>query len=85
MICRNYYRCSHKFERKCQATKQVQKIDDEPSKYKITYIGLHTCINLQKAPQNIKEYSNPMDKSILINFEKNTFMENNKVDTYSRQ
>ncbi|MFS7976541.1 putative transcription factor WRKY family [Helianthus anomalus] len=33
---RNYYRCSYKFEQRCQATKQVQMIDDELPKYKIT-------------------------------------------------
>nr|GEU57425.1 probable WRKY transcription factor 70 [Tanacetum cinerariifolium] len=29
---RNYYRCTHKFDQGCQATKQVQKIEDEPPK-----------------------------------------------------
>ncbi|KAI7748207.1 hypothetical protein M8C21_002916 [Ambrosia artemisiifolia] len=77
---RNYFRCSHKFEQGCQATKQVQKIDDEPSKYKITYIGVHTCNNLQRA-QIIDEGPDPMDNSILISFGKNTTVKNNKVGT----
>ncbi|KAI3805833.1 hypothetical protein L1987_21720 [Smallanthus sonchifolius] len=75
---RNYYRCSHKFEQGCQATKQVQKTNDEPSKYKITYNGLHTCNNVQRAPQIIVT-QNPSDNSTLISFETNTLMENNKV------
>ncbi|KAJ0695981.1 putative transcription factor WRKY family [Helianthus annuus] len=77
---RNYYRCSHKFEQGCQATKQVQKINDKPSKYKITYNGRHTCNNLQRS-QIIVETPNPSDNTILINFETNTFTENNKVNS----
>ncbi|GMN40634.1 hypothetical protein TIFTF001_009852 [Ficus carica] len=48
---RNYYRCTHKYEQKCQATKQVQKIQDNPPMYKTTYFGHHTCTNLQKSPE----------------------------------
>ncbi|XP_076931983.1 putative WRKY transcription factor 70 [Bidens hawaiensis] len=78
---RYYYRCSHKFEQGCQATKQVQKTNDEPPKYKITLYGFHTCNNLQRAPQIIEEALNPKDKSVLINFESNKLMTNNKVGT----
>ncbi|KAF5785382.1 putative transcription factor WRKY family [Helianthus annuus] len=77
---RNYFRCSHKFEQGCKATKQVQKTDDEPSKYKITYIGVHTCNNFQKA-QIIEEALEPMDNSFLISFEKNTTVKNSKMGT----
>ncbi|XP_076931984.1 putative WRKY transcription factor 70 [Bidens hawaiensis] len=78
---RNYYRCSHKLEQGCQATKQVQKTNDKPSKYMITYDGFHTCNNLQSATQVIFEAPNPKDSSILINFETNTLMENHKFDS----
>ncbi|XP_076937119.1 putative WRKY transcription factor 70, partial [Bidens hawaiensis] len=78
---RNYYRCSHKLEQGCQATKQVQKINDEPSKYRITLSGLHTCNNLQRAPHIIVEDSSPKDNSVFINFETNRFTENHKVGT----
>ncbi|KAI3805829.1 hypothetical protein L1987_21716 [Smallanthus sonchifolius] len=78
---RNYYRCTYKFEQGCQATKQIQKIDDEPSKYKITYCGRHSCNNLQRAPQMIMESPNPGDSSILISFKTSTHFENDKVDT----
>ncbi|KAI3759957.1 hypothetical protein L1987_50344 [Smallanthus sonchifolius] len=80
---RNYYRCTHKFEQGCQATKQVQRTDDKPSKYKITYNGLHTCNNSQRAPQIFVEAPDPKDNSILISFETKTLMENNKVGTCS--
>ncbi|XVF29724.1 hypothetical protein REPUB_Repub15cG0147000 [Reevesia pubescens] len=50
---RNYYRCTHKIDQGCQATKQVQKIEDDPPKYRTTYYGHHTCKNLLKASQLI--------------------------------
>lgn len=43
---RNYFRCSHKFDQGCQATKQVQKIEDDPPLFRTTYHGRHTCKNL---------------------------------------
>ncbi|KAK9067770.1 hypothetical protein SSX86_011881 [Deinandra increscens subsp. villosa] len=78
---RNYYRCSHKNEKGCQATKQVQKTNEEPSKYMITYNGFHTCNSLYKAPQIIREPSDIRDNSTLISFETNALIENNKVGT----
>ncbi|KAJ0743332.1 putative transcription factor WRKY family [Helianthus annuus] len=77
---RNYYRCSYKFEQGCQATKQVQMIDDELPKYKITYCGHHTCNNLQRS-QIVVEAPSPSDNSVLISFETNALMEKNKVGT----
>nr|QGQ64032.1 WRKY transcription factor 9 [Santalum album] len=44
---RNYYRCTHKFDQGCQATKQVQRTEGEPAMYQITYNGHHIC---RKAP-----------------------------------
>ncbi|XP_018727306.2 WRKY DNA-binding transcription factor 70-like isoform X1 [Eucalyptus grandis] len=42
-VCRNYYGCSHKFDQGCQATKQVQKIKDDPPIYRTICQGHHTC------------------------------------------
>ncbi|MFS7976544.1 putative transcription factor WRKY family [Helianthus anomalus] len=67
---RNYYRCSYKFEQGCQETKQVQMIDDELPKYKITYRGHHTCNNLQRS-QIVVETPSPIDNSVLISFRNN--------------
>ncbi|XP_010529235.1 PREDICTED: probable WRKY transcription factor 70 [Tarenaya hassleriana] len=47
---RNYYRCTHKYEQKCQATKQVQQMRDDPPVYRTTYYGNHTCRDLHVAP-----------------------------------
>ncbi|MED6172683.1 hypothetical protein PIB30_052261 [Stylosanthes scabra] len=55
---RNYYRCTHKFDQGCQATKQVQQVEDEASPlYKTTYYGIHTCRNTLN-PQIILDDSN---------------------------
>ncbi|XP_074559616.1 putative WRKY transcription factor 70 [Curcuma longa] len=41
---RSYYRCTHKFDRECHATRQVQKTEDA-SMFAITYMGEHTCMD----------------------------------------
>ncbi|KAK4774316.1 hypothetical protein SAY86_009251 [Trapa natans] len=40
---RSYFRCTHKYDQGCKATKQVQMMEDDPCKYHTTYIGAHTC------------------------------------------
>ncbi|CAL4981423.1 unnamed protein product [Urochloa decumbens] len=41
---RNYFRCSYKYDRGCQATKQIQQqsSNDHPM-FQVTYINEHTC------------------------------------------
>ncbi|XWS13041.1 hypothetical protein CRYUN_Cryun36dG0003200 [Craigia yunnanensis] len=67
---RNYFRCTHKIDQRCQATKQVQKIEDDPPKYRTIYYGHHTCKNLLKASQFILD-STSNDSSILLSFANN--------------
>ncbi|XP_022722727.1 probable WRKY transcription factor 70 [Durio zibethinus] len=67
---RNYYRCTHKVDQGCQATKQVQKIEDHPPKYRPTYYGHHTCKNLPVASHLILD-STSNDSSILLSFANN--------------
>ncbi|KAL3654836.1 hypothetical protein CASFOL_000622 [Castilleja foliolosa] len=43
---RNYFRCTHKFDQGCQASKQVQMTRDDPPLYRTTYHGQHSCKNL---------------------------------------
>ncbi|KAF9598847.1 hypothetical protein IFM89_031967 [Coptis chinensis] len=40
---RGYYRCTHKSFYGCHAKKQVQRLDEEPNTFEVTYYGLHTC------------------------------------------
>ncbi|KAI5662979.1 hypothetical protein M9H77_22302 [Catharanthus roseus] len=66
---RNYFRCTHKFDQECQATKQVQMIQENPPLYRTTYHGHHTCRNLHKAPQIILDSTTSNDSSsVLLSF-----------------
>ncbi|KAK1558982.1 hypothetical protein Q3G72_009076 [Acer saccharum] len=40
---RGYYRCTHRHAQGCLATKQVQRSDENPSIFEVTYRGRHTC------------------------------------------
>ncbi|MED6216271.1 WRKY Transcription Factor [Stylosanthes scabra] len=40
---RGYYRCTHRNVQGCMATKQVQRSDEDPNVFEITYRGSHTC------------------------------------------
>lgn len=40
---RGYYRCTHRNVQGCLATKQVQRADEDPNIFEITYRGRHTC------------------------------------------
>ncbi|KAI3955025.1 hypothetical protein MKW98_005028 [Papaver atlanticum] len=41
---RGYYRCTHRNAQGCLAMKQVQRSDEDPSMFSVTYRGRHTCI-----------------------------------------
>ncbi|CAL9116484.1 unnamed protein product [Musa acuminata var. zebrina] len=45
---RGYYRCTHRIMQGCPATKQVQRSDEDPLLFHVTYHGAHTC--LPKSP-----------------------------------
>ncbi|WOL14162.1 putative WRKY transcription factor 41 [Canna indica] len=51
---RAYFRCTHRNTAGCVAMKQVQRSDDDPAVFVITYRGEHTC--LQK-PQKLSSSS----------------------------
>ncbi|KAL5230642.1 hypothetical protein ABZP36_029418 [Zizania latifolia] len=38
-----YFRCTHKYDQQCLAQRQVQRCDEDPASYRVTYIGEHTC------------------------------------------
>uniref|UniRef100_J3LNI8 WRKY domain-containing protein n=1 Tax=Oryza brachyantha TaxID=4533 RepID=J3LNI8_ORYBR len=40
---RSYYRCTHKVDQGCTATRHIQRCENDPSNYVITYYGEHTC------------------------------------------
>lgn len=67
-MCRNYYRCTHKYDQNCQATKQVQRIQENPPLYKTTYFGHHTCNDLLSSEIILHSNDSPSDTSILLSF-----------------
>ncbi|KAJ9148052.1 hypothetical protein P3X46_030148 [Hevea brasiliensis] len=48
---RSYYRCTYRNTLNCWATKQVQRSDEDPTIFDVTYRGLHTCSHGQKSVQ----------------------------------
>ncbi|KAL5577422.1 hypothetical protein UlMin_019121 [Ulmus minor] len=84
---RNYFRCTYKNDQGCQATKQVQKIGENPSLYRTIYYGHHTCQNLLKlAPESILEYycNGPdSDSSLFFSFDNNTPTTNQRLPFFS--
>ncbi|KAL1545382.1 WRKY DNA-binding transcription factor 70-like [Salvia divinorum] len=63
---RSYFRCTHKFDQGCQASKQVQQTQDDPPLYRTTYNGQHTC---NKSPLNHHHHHVlPPDSSIIWSF-----------------
>ncbi|KAJ8771017.1 hypothetical protein K2173_023342 [Erythroxylum novogranatense] len=47
---RAYFRCTHQKLYQCPAKKQVQRLDDDPLTYEVTYRGEHTCYMSATAP-----------------------------------
>ncbi|KAG8067714.1 hypothetical protein GUJ93_ZPchr0005g14482 [Zizania palustris] len=41
---RSYYRCTHKNYYGCEAKKKVQRRDEDPFTYEVTYCGGHSCL-----------------------------------------
>ncbi|CAN6482749.1 unnamed protein product [Victoria cruziana] len=53
---RGYYRCTHRHAQGCQATKQVQRSDHNPSVFDITYCGKHTCNQLPQISSTFSQH-----------------------------
>ncbi|MCL7029605.1 hypothetical protein MKW94_029163 [Papaver nudicaule] len=70
---RGYYRCTHRNVQGCLAMKQVQRTDEDPSAFNVTYRGRHTCIQASHLMpgQPHKKYDNKQNKSkeTLANFQ----------------
>ncbi|XP_047050205.1 transcription factor WRKY19-like [Lolium rigidum] len=61
---RAYYRCTHQKTQGCTATKQVQRVDEDPTLYDVIYNGDHTCVHKATAAATAK--AQPEDKSSLL-------------------
>ncbi|GFZ15113.1 WRKY DNA-binding protein 55 [Actinidia rufa] len=47
---RGYYRCTHQKQYHCPAKKQVQRLNNDPTTFQVTYRGDHTCHLSSTAP-----------------------------------
>nr|AVO00697.1 WRKY transcription factor 53-like [Cymbidium sinense] len=56
---RSYYRCTHRKSQGCSAMKQVQKSDENPLIFDITYLGTHTCFSLPQQTASTTLFHNP--------------------------
>ncbi|KAL5799810.1 hypothetical protein ACOSQ3_032903 [Xanthoceras sorbifolium] len=50
MFPRSYYRCTHQKMYNCPAKKQVQRLNDDPYTFEVTYHNEHTCHKSSTAP-----------------------------------
>ncbi|CAN4085177.1 unnamed protein product [Withania somnifera] len=60
---RCYYRCTHKYDQDCRATKQVQIMQECPIMYCTTYFGNHTCNSAKIPKHNNLQFNHPMLES----------------------
>ncbi|KAJ1384211.1 WRKY domain [Sesbania bispinosa] len=66
---RNYYRCTHKYDQDCKATKQVQRVQEDPPLFKTTYYGHHTCRTLQNTEMIVDSVSPSDDSTMFLSFD----------------
>ncbi|KAG9443246.1 hypothetical protein H6P81_014586 [Aristolochia fimbriata] len=71
---RSYFRCTHKYEQGCEASKQVQLKEDGSGLHVVTYMGHHTCCRdsqykpspiliIDTEEEVVPNYNNYIDKS----------------------
>ncbi|MCD7459439.1 hypothetical protein HAX54_040911 [Datura stramonium] len=89
---RSYYRCTYRLMQNCWATKQVQRSDDDPALFDITYKGTHTCnqnfncATQPKSPEKHKfkkQANNPrtiQSNQMLANLQANLRVNTNDLD-----
>jgi len=68
IVHRSYYRCTHRPDQGCRATRQVQASDANPSEFIISYFGHHTCRDPSTIPLVIPDTAPPPDCANLISF-----------------
>ncbi|CAN6575970.1 unnamed protein product [Malus baccata var. baccata] len=73
---RNYFRCTHKHDQSCKATKHVQQVQDHPPVVRTTYYGTHTCRDYLKTSELVLDCTSPRDSSKFISFENANWLTN---------
>ncbi|KAK6145709.1 hypothetical protein DH2020_022529 [Rehmannia glutinosa] len=78
---RCYLRCTHKYEG-CKATKQVQRIKENPVLYQTTYFNHHTCTDTPIRAPPLIVGSDPVEPN-LLSFQTITQSKQDDHDKYS--
>nr|XP_025608177.1 probable WRKY transcription factor 62 [Arachis hypogaea] len=74
---KNYYRCSHKNDQGCPATKKVQQIQDNPPLFRTSYYGHHICKSITYNEETILESESFSESSMFLSFNNNNNNNNN--------
>ncbi|KAF7816565.1 putative WRKY transcription factor 70 [Senna tora] len=76
---RSYFRCTRKNEQGCKAIKQVQQIQENPERFQTTYIGTHTCKDMNlKPPEVVKDFAGNWESYINVS-ESESKVQNDEV------
>ncbi|XP_009372032.2 WRKY DNA-binding transcription factor 70-like [Pyrus x bretschneideri] len=73
---RNYFRCTHKHDQACKATKRVQQVQHHPPVFRTTYYGTHTCRDCLKTSEQVLDCTSPRESSKFISFENANWLTN---------
>ncbi|KAM1949678.1 hypothetical protein ACFX15_009704 [Malus domestica] len=73
---RNYFRCTHKYDQACKATKHVQQVQDHSPVFRTIYYGTHKCRDHLKTSKLLLDCTSPRDSSQFISFENVNCMTN---------
>ncbi|KDP28582.1 hypothetical protein JCGZ_14353 [Jatropha curcas] len=63
---RGYYRCTHRHSQGCLATKQVQRSDQAPTIFEVTYRGRHPCFQAARLAASINDKSQQGEDNCLV-------------------
>ncbi|XP_058100219.1 probable WRKY transcription factor 53 [Magnolia sinica] len=78
---RGYYRCTHRNVLGCQATKQVQRSDEDPSIFDISYRGKHTCHQPSHIIQPMKtQEQQQQQEQEIVSFQKGLKVKTENLD-----
>ncbi|XP_071730680.1 probable WRKY transcription factor 53 [Rutidosis leptorrhynchoides] len=89
---RSYYRCTYRYVHNCMSRKQVQRTDEDPTVFEITYRGKHTCNPAAIAPPRSPEKHEihhhnhqllppPKSEKVLSNLRTNLRVSTSDLDT----
>ncbi|CAM0951027.1 unnamed protein product [Alopecurus aequalis] len=63
---RGYYRCTYQKSQGCAATKQVQRVEEDPTLFDVTYHGTHSCLHRTAAAAKVQPATPNPDASSLL-------------------